>query len=539
MPAAAGRPAPFPSYADWAFLAGSVITAFAILLFIRARRAGSDWSALLDALVVTAAFSSVLYVLVVAPYLTTSDLSLLGLLIAGAYPFMDAVLVMLVSRLLFGARHINPALVLLAAWATTQLFADTTYGIHQVGNSLRDGSLPFYGYMTAALLVGAAALHPTMRDIAVRSDVAPQPPRRIRMVVLGLCGLTVPALVINEVRQGERAEPIVLSGATAIMFILLMLRVGDLLTKTKAAAREEHRQLQQFLEAIPIGVCVRDAVTEEPAYANRVATELLGYDPRKVASPYHLPSLYLCGTDEPYPPGRLPIVHALRGDTASVDNIEVAVKQMRRRLNVVSTPIREQDRMRYALTAFADITAERQMADELRKLADIDPLTGVNNRRGFLLAARTQLARVQQERRGAALLFVDLDGLRSINDTHGHGIGDQAIRLIASLLKASVRRSDVVGRVGGDEFCALLADVNTPKESERWVRRLRAQVDVRNGSNVEPHLTITVGSAIFDPAAPSTVEELMVRADEAMYQARRVRDHAPADGAPIDGLGAV
>ena len=133
VPAAAGRPTPFPSYADWAFLAGSVITAFAILLFIRARRAGSDWSALLDALVVTAAFGSLFYVLIVAPYVDTSDLPLLGVLIGGAYPFMDAVLLMLVSRLLFGARHVSPALVLLAAWAVTQLAADLTYGLHQVG----------------------------------------------------------------------------------------------------------------------------------------------------------------------------------------------------------------------------------------------------------------------------------------------------------------------------------------------------------------------------------------------------------------------
>ncbi len=304
--AAAGRPTPFPSYADWAFVAGSMISAFAILLFIRARRAGSDRSALLDALVVTAAFGSVFYVLVVAPYLATSDLQLLGVLIAGAYPFMDAVLLLLVCRLLFGARQINPALVLLVAWAATQLVADTTYGIHQVGNSLRDGGLPFYGYMTAALLVGAAALHPTMRDIAVHSDLEPRQPRRTRLVVLGLCGLTVPALVINEVRQGERTEPIVLSCATAIMFILLMLRVADLLTKTKAAARREHWHLQQFLEAIPIGVCVRDAVTGEPAYVNRVANELLGYDPGKVPSPYDLPNLYLSGTDDPYPPSDFP-----------------------------------------------------------------------------------------------------------------------------------------------------------------------------------------------------------------------------------------
>ena len=216
------------------------------------------------------------------------------------------------------------------------------------------------------------------------------------------------------------------------------------------------------------------------------------------------------------------------------------MNQHRRRLSVVGTPIREADRVRYALTAFADITAERQMAEELRRLADIDPLTGVNNRRGFLLAARTQLARVQQERRGAALFFVDVDGLKSINDTHGHGIGDQAIRAMADLLKANVRRSDVVGRVGGDEFCVLLADLSTPNESDRWVRRLREQVDVRNGSNLQPHVTFTVGSAIFDPAAPSTVEELMLLADEAMYRARRVPDRAPADGrsAPVDGLDA-
>jgi GGDEF domain-containing protein len=98
------------------------------------------------------------------------------------------------------------------------------------------------------------------------------------------------------------------------------------------------------------------------------------------------------------------------------------VDTRRRHLRVVATSIRDGDQIRYVLTSFADITAERRMAEELRQLSVIDEFTEINNRPGFLLAARTELARVQRARRPGVLLFIDLHGLMTINDTYGDGV---------------------------------------------------------------------------------------------------------------------
>jgi diguanylate cyclase (GGDEF)-like protein len=532
--AAGGRPfpVPFPSFVAGIFLVSYLLNALALLRLIRARRAGGDWSALLDALIVTITFSSVSLVFVVEPLLATSGLTWYVVFLAGIYPFMDMILLMLVSRLLFGAGGTTGALAPLAAWAAALLLADGFYGIQQVRGTVQDRSWPYYAYLASFLFLGAAALHPAMRDVAAHRERAGTA-GRIRLAALGLCGLAVPALVVDSVLHGERTVPIVLACASAVTFIVLMLRVGDLLAKILAAGRREHGRLQQFLEAIPIGVDVRDADTGEPAYVNRVATRILGYDPGRVASSDRLPNLYVNGTDEPFPPQRLPLVHARQGHVASVDDIEVEVDTRRRHLRVVATPIRERDQIRYVLTAFADITAERRMAEELRQLSVIDELTGVNNRRGFLLAARTELARAQRARRPAVLLFIDLDGLKRINDTHGHGAGDHALTSAATLIRASSSRGDVLGRIGGDEFCVLLTEGGTPADADPWLRRLRERVAQYNGSTRQPYrLAFTVGRTVFDPDSPGTVEELIGRADAAMYQARE-QDHGKDPGGPV------
>ncbi|MEV4413187.1 diguanylate cyclase [Catellatospora sp. NPDC049609] len=540
--AAEGRATSFPSPATEIFLLSYLFNALALLRLIRARRAGGDWSALLDALIVTVAFSSAAFVLVVAPSLGASQLSGYGQLLAGVYPFLDMIFLMLATRLFFGAGSARGSLALLAAWAAALLFADTVYGVQQVRGVGEDGDGPFVGYLVSFLLVGAAALHPTMRQVASQRE-QPRAAGRIRLVALALCGLLVPALVVDSVRDGQRIEPIVLACASAVMFILLMLRVGDLLTKIVAAGRREHGRLQQFLEAIPVGVDVRDADTGEPVYVNRVAGRILGYDPSRVAAPEALPHLYTSGTTERFPPERFPLARARQGHVASVDDMEVELGEQRRQLRVVATPIRDGERIRYVLTAFADITSERQMAEELRQLSVIDELTGVNNRRGFLIAARTELARARRTRRSCVLLFIDLDGLKRINDNFGHGAGDDALRCTATLLRANIRRRDVLGRVGGDEFCVLLAEADPRNDVEVWARRLREQVARHNATTDEPYrLAVTVGATAFDHDTPGTIEDLMERADAAMYQARqqvngrdpegpvRILGRAPANG---------
>ncbi|MFC7760197.1 GGDEF domain-containing protein [Catellatospora bangladeshensis] len=198
---------------------------------------------------------------------------------------------------------------------------------------------------------------------------------------------------------------------------------------------------------------------------------------------------------------------------------------------MVATPIRDGEQVQYVLTAFADITDEREMAEELRQLSVIDELTGVNNRRGFLLAARTEIASARQAHRAGVLLFIDLDGLKRINDTHGHRVGDEALRATARLLRANTRRRDVLGRIGGDEFCVLLTEAGTLADADLWAERLREQVARHNESvPQEQRLAVTVGATVFDHQTPGTVEDLIARADTAMYQAREQTNGQHQDG---------
>jgi diguanylate cyclase (GGDEF)-like protein len=528
LPSLSGRPLPFASLeADVVlFEISYVLSALAILTLIRARRAGAERTALLDALAITAAFSAVLFVFVAAPLIEASGRTLSQTLITGFYPFADLVLLLLISRLFLGAGLVNGSLVLLVGWASALLLADTVYAAHQPSYVLHPGSWIFYVYLGAYLMVGAAAVHPGMRVVALAGG----PERKtgpIRLISIGLCALVVPVLAIDAALRAPRIELIVLACTSAAMLVILLLRVADQLARTRASERAEQRRLLQFLDAIPIGVKVREA-DGAPAYFNPRAISLLGYDPSEVPGPERLPNLYIAGTEDPYPPERLPGVWALAGKHACVDDIEVAIgKTERRRLRMVGTPLRDRDRIRYVLTSISDITAEYQMAEELRRLSVIDELTGINNRRGFLLAARTTLTALQLEDRGAVLLFADLDGLKAINDSHGHGVGDQALRDAAGLLSANTPHADVLGRIGGDEFCVLLADSKTANGSTKWVRRLHAQAELFNDSNQRAYrITFTVGSSVFDPAASDTVDDLMRRADLDMYGAKQARRRA-------------
>lgn len=156
--------------------------------------------------------------------------------------------------------------------------------------------------------------------------------------------------------------------------------------------------------------------------------------------------------------------------------------------------------------------------EELKSVALVDELTGLYNRRGFVLLAWHELKVSTRTKHPVTLVFMDVNGLKIINDTRGHSCGDAALREVAAVLSATFRESDLLARVGGDEFCALLVnDLGGPETLARLHASFRA-----NASNGEPHApTVSIGVARYDADQPCSVEELMERADEAMYQDRR------------------
>ena len=165
----------------------------------------------------------------------------------------------------------------------------------------------------------------------------------------------------------------------------------------------------------------------------------------------------------------------------------------------------------------------QRQADELRALSLVDELTGLYNRRGFLTLSTQQLKLCDRSMRPAMLVFVDLDGMKRINDELGHEYGDQALVETASVLRQCFRYSDVVARLGGDEFVVLAVEADPP-QSEQVVVRLYEKLAELNAMPARKfELKFSIGIAPYDPSKLEMVEEVLARADSLMYEQKRLR----------------
>lgn len=160
-----------------------------------------------------------------------------------------------------------------------------------------------------------------------------------------------------------------------------------------------------------------------------------------------------------------------------------------------------------------------QMA--LRKESTIDKLTGLSNRRGFLMLAEQHAMLANRTGEHFVVAFIDMDRLKPINDTLGHQTGDAAIAEIADVLRACFRGSDILGRLGGDEFAALLPA--TDENSEPAIRqRLLAELQARNSTPGRRYsLSLSIGIVATDPQQSSSVEEILAQADVLMYEEKQ------------------
>jgi diguanylate cyclase (GGDEF)-like protein len=155
-----------------------------------------------------------------------------------------------------------------------------------------------------------------------------------------------------------------------------------------------------------------------------------------------------------------------------------------------------------------------------------DELTGLHNRRGFLTLAEQQLRYALRTQQEAAILFIDLDNMKTINDSAGHQVGDLALIETARLLKSTFRASDIIARIGGDEFAMLLLG-SGKDEVVTLVGRLQEHLDARNSQpNSHFQLSMSIGMAFYDPRKPCSLEELLGRADAWMYEQKRSRKQA-------------
>ncbi len=170
------------------------------------------------------------------------------------------------------------------------------------------------------------------------------------------------------------------------------------------------------------------------------------------------------------------------------------------------------------LTIIRDITDKKELEEKLRFLSLRDELTGLYNRRGFFLLSQQQQKLAERDGNEMSLLFVDLDGLKEINDTFGHKEGDRLLVHTANLLQDTFRESDVIARLGGDEFVVLLIDSSGQAVETLISHRLEKNLEGINGrSDWKYELSLSYGISHYEPTHPRTIDELLFLADENMY----------------------
>ncbi|MDD0844577.1 diguanylate cyclase domain-containing protein [Pseudomonas sp. Gutcm_11s] len=221
-------------------------------------------------------------------------------------------------------------------------------------------------------------------------------------------------------------------------------------------------------------------------------------------------------------------VFGSRAMTRSLKSITLAVQQFAQERRISPLPTQRKDELGQLARSFARMQEEivdqldelNQRRDALEHLARHDPLTGLPNRRVFFERLEHALASARRSAKPLAVLFVDLDHFKELNDNLGHGVGDRVLQAVANLLRSATRESDTVARLGGDEFVILIEQLDDPHQVIAVLQKLheRFQLPMRlEGRDVQ--VQASMGVSLF-PRDGDDVESLLQQADRAMYAAK-------------------
>jgi diguanylate cyclase (GGDEF)-like protein len=277
-----GSAMPFPSIADPFHLAFYPFLVVGMLLLIRERGEHRDRSRLIDALIVTLALATLLWVYLIAPYAQDHTLALLGRITAIAYPSMDILVLAVVARLAAGSHRREPAFALLLSGSVVMLLTDGAYGWKLLDGGQTTGGILDVGWGIYYVLLGAAALHPSMRQLSTPGPDTAARLTRARLALLACASFTAPLLIVLREAMGEQLNIYVLVGSSAAMFALVLARMAGIfrhseelarqmvaLTEERAQAEIEHQAFHDPLTGLPNRALFRDRVAHALAGQRR------------------------------------------------------------------------------------------------------------------------------------------------------------------------------------------------------------------------------------------------------------------------------
>lgn len=496
----------FPSTADIFWLAFYPFAIAAIVLLVRRQRRSERLGVSLDAAIIATAVAAVGYELVFNGLIDSSAASDV---VGGqlSYSVLDfALLMMLVFVCAPSRTRVGKAYIALAAGLLMQLTSDILV-VREISNgTYAPGTLLDAGWPTAMLLLALSS------RLGTHLEGARALRGRALFGAIVIAFVVSFGLLISETLGGRNLIVIALA---ALVPCLIMIRLVASVQANERLARDNEGIISAAGEGI-----FRNDPEGRITYANPAALEMLGYSTEEVLGQRSHDLLHHTRANgAPYPASECAARKSLtEGATRRItDELFWRKDGSSLAVDYTSTPIREGGRIVGVVTVFDDVTHQRQMKEQLRHQADHDSLTGLFNRRRFEEEVSGQIAYAQRYSRPGALLLMDLDTFKFVNDSYGHPSGDQVLSDVGASLSASVRETDVVARIGGDEFAVLLREA---EELEAIAVAKKLVAAIRAGS--KPTVGASIGIAPFDGDVEKTPDELLVAADIALYEAKEM-----------------
>ena len=512
------------SIGDWFYLAGYVMLAAALVRF-GSRPQHSRWAGrmlLVDAAPVFLGSFLLLWFLVFSRQFDGSGLSIPSRILVGGYPAFDLLLLALTARLLLTGAARLPAYGLLATGIGFGFLGDLIWRGFLQTSSYQSIWVNGSYYLSYALL-GAAGLHPSMRRLAdVEVDESRVMPGR-RLMLFGGALATIPVVVLFRRETFDLDSMIIFASAAMLIPALAIYRLLDLARTARRLGRdaaESAARLEAVLHASPLPIAVFDSSGEVQQW-NDAAEAVSGWRTEEV-----LGKLWQM---EPAPGERRTEGiqrRALAGER--LDHVELSLRRhdgTPRKIEISTAPVGPANAPEAVVAVFDDVTDERQREDEVRYLADHDPLTGLLNRRRFSECLIDAITNADVSGTSVVVAIADLDHFKSINDTAGHAAGDRMLFDLARLIAAKLRPDDVCARLSGDEFAFMLRGARTDEAVDVAERILSAVRDYRlplDNDHGALDVTLSIGISDVKPGANQTAraEMVLLHADLALYDAK-------------------
>jgi diguanylate cyclase (GGDEF)-like protein/PAS domain S-box-containing protein len=516
---------PFPSVGDVFFLAFYPLVFAAALAVVRAAAVRVQWARLaLDATILMLGFGAFFWFCVIEPTASAQrDPNVLKYTLAQLYIALNCIMLLAFGVLLMhsGAAPIQRrTLMLLTLGLSCMSFADIVWAMNKVTGTYLPGSVSDVIYLSCYIWLGAAA-----REQLRGPPVSRRLPRafsKALMEGLPYLAMMISFLMLVYVESSTGASPV--NTMTIIIFVLtslVMLRQGvifrdDALLRERRAAGLVEARYASLIKSASDVIIITD-VDGQLRFASPAAERTFAMHPDELVG-RNLLDLWADGERERLA-AFLAEVAATRGRVIGPIEVTVVTDDRRSTLESVGSNLMDDPAIAGLALNFRDVSERKALEEQLRKLAFHDPLTLLANRSLFWNRVEHALALTRRSQHHVAVMFLDLDNFKNVNDSLGHDAGDRLLQAAAQRLVKSTRPADTVSRLGGDEFAVLLEGI----EHERDVERIAATITLAfnrplllDGRQVDA--SASIGVACSRPN--DDTEQLLRNADIAMYNAK-------------------